>query len=153
MWARGRSSLFNQNRAILLAFRSDSSTTEIRLLATMLSVFLSQMQALSQRLWVLCDDDGMASMCGRGFRAVALCLAKIDPFYWPSDSYSTEIRLGLSCSLCFRDKCRLLAKGCGFLVQKWVWPGISEMRERFQNRSSLFSQNRAILFAFRLLQY
>ena len=31
--------------------------------------------------------------CGRGFRAVALCLAKIEPFYWPSDSSSTEIRL------------------------------------------------------------
>ena len=31
--------------------------------------------------------------CGRGFRAVALSFAKIDPFYWPSDSYRTEIRL------------------------------------------------------------
>ena len=31
--------------------------------------------------------------CGRGFRAVALCLAKIEPFNWPSDSSSTEIRL------------------------------------------------------------
>ena len=72
---------------------SDSSSSEIRLLATLLSVFLSQMQALSQGLWVLCAEMGMASMCGRGFRAVALCLAKIDPFYWPSDSYSTEIRL------------------------------------------------------------
>ena len=29
--------------------------------------------------------------CGRGFRAVALCLAKIEPFYWPSDSSSTVI--------------------------------------------------------------
>ena len=33
--------------------------------------------------------------CGRDFRAVALvlCLAKIEPFYWPSDSSSTEFRL------------------------------------------------------------
>ena len=29
----------------------------------------------------------------RGFRAVALCLAKIEPFYWPSDSSNTEFRL------------------------------------------------------------
>ena len=41
---------------------SDSFSTEIRLLATLLSVFLSQMQALSQGLWVLCADVGMASM-------------------------------------------------------------------------------------------
>ena len=31
--------------------------------------------------------------CGRGFRAVALCLAKIEPFYWLSDSSNTELRL------------------------------------------------------------
>ena len=31
--------------------------------------------------------------CGRGFRAVALSLAKIVPFYLPSDSSNTEIRL------------------------------------------------------------
>ena len=31
--------------------------------------------------------------CVRGFRAVALCLAKIEPFYWPSDSSSAEFRL------------------------------------------------------------
>ena len=31
--------------------------------------------------------------CGRGFRAVALCLAKIEPFYWPSDSSSAEFRI------------------------------------------------------------
>ena len=41
---------------------SDSSRTEIRLLATLLSVFLSQMQAISQGLWVLCAEMGMASM-------------------------------------------------------------------------------------------
>ena len=28
-----------------------------------------------------------------GFRAAALCLAIIEPFYWPSDSSSTEFRL------------------------------------------------------------
>ena len=27
--------------------------------------------------------------CGRGLRAVALSLAKIVPFYWPSDTSST----------------------------------------------------------------
>ena len=32
-------------------------------------------------------------MCERGFRAVALCFAKTEPFYWPSDSSSTEFRL------------------------------------------------------------
>ena len=30
-----------------------------------------------------------------------------------------------TCSLCFPAKCRLLAKGCGFFVPKWVWLGIS----------------------------
>ena len=32
--------------------------------------------------------------CRRGFRAVALCFAKIEPiFHWPTDYSSTEIRL------------------------------------------------------------
>ena len=31
--------------------------------------------------------------CGRGFRALALCLAKIEPLYWPSHSSSSEFRL------------------------------------------------------------
>ena len=31
--------------------------------------------------------------CGRGFRVIALCFAKIEPFYWPSDSSSTEIQI------------------------------------------------------------
>ena len=34
------------------------------------------MQVLSHGLWVLCAEMGAASRCGRGFRAVALCLAK-----------------------------------------------------------------------------
>ena len=59
----------------------------------------------------------------------------------------------LSCSRCFPAQCRCLVKGCGFFVPKWVWLGISKVRDRFQSRSSLFSQNRAILLVFRLLQY
>ena len=39
---------------------SDSSSTEIRLLALLLSVFSSQMQAFSQGLWVLCSEIGVA---------------------------------------------------------------------------------------------
>ena len=54
---------------------------------------------------------------GEGFRAVALCLAKIEPFYWPSDSSSTEIRL---LALLLSVFSRLLAKGCEFFVPKWV---------------------------------
>ena len=66
---------------------------EIRLLAVLPSVFSSQMQALSQGLWVLCAEMGGLAYprCRRGFRAVALCLAKVEPFYWPSDSSSTVI--------------------------------------------------------------
>ena len=64
---------------------------EIRLLAVLLSVFSSQMQAHSQGLWFLCAEMGVACRYGRSFRAVALCLAKIEPFYWPSDSSSTVI--------------------------------------------------------------
>ena len=53
------------------------------------------MQALSKGLWVLCTEMSVAwhILGAGGFRAVALCLAKIEPFYWPSDSSSTEIRL------------------------------------------------------------
>ena len=68
-------------------------------------------------------------------------------------SLARQFSYWLSCSLCFPGKCRLLAKGCGYFVPKWVWLGISLVRERFQSRSSLFSQNRAILWAFKLLQY
>ena len=91
--------------------------------------------------------------CGRGFRNVALCLAKIEPFIGLQTPPVLKFGYWLSCSLCFRAKCRLLAKGCGFFVPKWVWLGIWKMPERFQSRSSLFSQNRAILLAFRLLQH
>ena len=74
----------------------DSSSTEIRLLDVLLSVFSSQMQDLSKGLCgSLCRNGcGLAyPRCGRGFRAVALSLVKIEPFYWLSDSSSTEIRL------------------------------------------------------------
>ena len=39
---------------------SDYSSNEILLLAVLLSVFSSQMQALSQGLWVLCSEMGVA---------------------------------------------------------------------------------------------
>ena len=39
---------------------SDSSSTEIRLLAVLLSVFSRQIQALSQGGWVLCAEIGVA---------------------------------------------------------------------------------------------
>ena len=75
---------------------SDSSSTEIRLLAVLLAVFSNQMQALSERVvGSLCRNGCSLAYprSRRGFRAVALCLAKIEPYYWPSDSSSTEIRL------------------------------------------------------------
>ena len=59
---QSRSSLFSQNRAILLNWPSDSSSTEIRLLAVLLSVFSSQMQAISQMgCGVLCAEMGVNS--------------------------------------------------------------------------------------------
>ena len=39
---------------------SDSSSTEFWLLAVLLSVFSSQMQVHSVRLWVLCAEMGVA---------------------------------------------------------------------------------------------
>ena len=60
------------------------------------SVFSSQMHVLSPGLWVLCAEMGAASTCGRGFRAVALCLAKIGPFYgyWLSCSvFSSQMHV------------------------------------------------------------
>ena len=39
---------------------SDSSSTEIRLLAVLLSVFSSKMQALNKGLWVLCAEMSVA---------------------------------------------------------------------------------------------
>ena len=75
---------------------SDYSSTEIRPLAVLLSVFSSQMQAVSKGLCCsLClNGCGLAyPRCGRGSGALALCLAKIEPFYWPSDSSSSEFRL------------------------------------------------------------
>ena len=102
-----------------------------RQLAVLLSVFSSQMQAHSQGLWVLCAEMGVAwhILGAGGLPAVAISLAKIVPFYWPSDSSNTVIGpvfgYWLSCSPRFPAKCRLIAKGCGFFVPKWVWLGIS----------------------------
>ena len=36
-----------------------------------------------------------------------------------------EFGLGLPCSSCLSGEYRLLAKGCGLFVPKWVWLGIS----------------------------
>ena len=44
----------------LFNWLSDSSITKIRLLAVLLSVFSSQMQALCQGLCVICAEMGMA---------------------------------------------------------------------------------------------
>ena len=121
-----RSSLFRQDSAILLAFRLLHYCD--RLLAVLLSVFFSQMQAHSEGLWVLLCRNGCGLVyprCGRGLRAAALSLAKIVPFYWPSDSSSTVIGYWQSCCPCFSVKCMLIAKDCGFFVPKWVWLGIS----------------------------
>ena len=49
--------------------------------------------------------------CGRGFRGVALCLAKIEPFYWPSDSSSTEIRLLAVLLTVFSRKIQAISQG------------------------------------------
>ena len=51
------------------------------------------MQALSQGLWVPCAEMGVA-WCILGAGEVSdpyLCLAKIELFYWPSDSSTTVI--------------------------------------------------------------
>ena len=111
-----RSSLFSQDSAFY--WPSDSSRLQYcdRLLAVLLSVFFSQMQAHSKWLWgFLCRNGcGLAySRCGRGLRAAALSLAKIVPLYWSSDSSRTVIGYWLSCCPCFSVKCRLIVKGCG----------------------------------------
>ena len=91
---------------------------------------------------------------GRGFRAIALCLAKIDPFYWPSDSSSAEIRLLAVLLAVFSSQMQALSQGlrvlCAEMGVAWHLLGAGELSEPY---SSLFSQNRAILLAFRLLQY
>ena len=49
-----------------------------------------------------------------------------NPVGWVGGGW-VGVKLGywLSCSSCFSAKCRLIAKGCGFFVPKWVWLGIS----------------------------
>ena len=71
--------------------------------------------------------------CGRGFIAVALCLAKIEPFYWPSDSSSTEFRLLavlLSVSL---SQMQALSQGlwvlCAEMGRAWYILGAAEVSE------------------------
>ena len=56
-----------------------------------------------------------------------------------------QFGLGLSCCPCFSRECRFFAEGYGFFVPKWVWISISQVWEKFQTRSSLFSQDRAFL--------
>ena len=53
-----RSSLFSQDSAILLAFRLLQYCD--RILAVLLSVFFSQVQAHSKGLWVFCAEMGVA---------------------------------------------------------------------------------------------
>ena len=53
--------------------------------------------------------------CGRGFRAVALCLAKIEPFNWPSDSSSIEFRLLDVLLTVFSCQMQVLSQGLWFL--------------------------------------
>ena len=109
-----RSSLFSQDSANLLAFRLLQYCD--RLLAVLLSVFFSQMQAHSRGLWGFLFRNGCGlayPRCGRGLRAAALSLAKIVPLYWSSDSSRTVIGYWLSCCPYFSVKCRLIVKGCG----------------------------------------
>ena len=47
----------------------------------------------------------------RGFRAVALCFAIIEPFYWPSDSSSTEFRLLAVLLSVFSSQMQVLSEG------------------------------------------
>ena len=58
----------------------------IRYEAALFSVFVMRMQVLCQWLWVLRVNVGRATKCRSSFRPVALCLAEIEPFYWPPDS-------------------------------------------------------------------
>ena len=59
---------------------------------------------------------------GRGFRAVALCLAKIEPFYWPSDSSSTEILLLTVLLSVFSRQMQAISQGLHLNNFAWVHP-------------------------------
>ena len=58
-------------------------------------MFVRQIQALCQRLWVLWAKVGevwhILGVGGVSDQSIALCLAKIEPFYWPSDSSNTVL--------------------------------------------------------------
>ena len=70
---------------------------------------------------------------GRGFRAVALCLAKIEPFYWPPDSSSTEIRLLAVLFSVFSSQMQALSQDlwvlCAEIGVAWHILGAGEVSE------------------------
>ena len=71
--------------------------------------------------------------CGRGFRAVALCLAKIEPFYWLSDSSNTEIRLLAVLLSLFSSQMQALSQDlwvvCAEIGVAWHILGAGEVSE------------------------
>ena len=72
---------------------------------------------------------------GRGFSAVALCLAKIEPFYWPTavDSSSTEIRQLAVLLSVFSSLMQVFNEGLWFLCAEmsvaWHILGAGEVSE------------------------
>ena len=85
----------------------------------------------------LCRNEcGLAyPRCGRGFRAVALCFAKIEPFYWPStaDSSSTDIRLLAVLLSVFSRQMQALSQGlwvlCAEMSVAWHILSAGEVSE------------------------
>ena len=83
----------------------------------------------------LCGNwSGLAyPRCGRGFRAVALCLATIEPFHWPSDFSSTEIRLLAVLLSVFSRQMQALSQGlwvlCAEMGMAWYILGAAEVSE------------------------
>ena len=71
--------------------------------------------------------------CRRGFRAVALCLAKIEPFYWPSDSSSSKIRLLVVLLSVFSSQMQALSQElrvlCAEMGVAWHIAGAGEVSE------------------------
>ena len=54
--------------------------------------------------------------CGRDLRAVALCVAKIEPFYWPPVSSSTEIRLVAVLLSVISSQMQVISQGLSVLL-------------------------------------
>ena len=82
------------------------------------------MQAISQVVVISLCRNGCSLAylrCGRGFRAVALCLAKIEQFNWPSDSSSTEIRLLAVLLSVFLSQMQALSQGMWVLCACVAW--------------------------------